>query len=152
MGYYNFVSPIINEVKRFALTGDQGLDYGCGHTPVLSEHLKTEGYKMEVYDPIFHNDIHVLEKTYHFIVCCEVMEHFFSPFSEFKGLYKMLLPNGKLICKTDLYDKDIDFKGWYYKNDPSHVFIYQPKTIGYIKENCQFRDVKIKDRVITFSK
>ena len=151
-GYYKFVSPIINEVKHFTLEGDHGLDYGCGHTPVLSEHLKKVGYKMSVYDPIFYNEKEVLEKQYDFIVCCEVMEHFFSPLTEFLNLKHLLRPKGKLICKTDVFDKTKNFKDWYYKNDPSHVFIYQAKTIAIIKEMCQFEDVKIKDRLITFSK
>lgn len=151
-GYYKFVSPIINAVKQFALKDSYGLDFGCGHTPVLSEHLKNEGYQMSVYDAIFYREKAVLEKQYDFIVCCEVMEHFFSPLSEFLKLQHLLLPDGKLICKTDLFDKTSNFKDWYYKNDPSHVFIYQTKTIEIIKEMCQFEDVKIKDRLITFSK
>ena len=80
------------------------------------------------------------------------MEHFYHPLTEFKKLYKSLLPGGKLICKTHLFEKEIDFESWYYKNDPSHVFIYQDKTIEWIKGFCDFKDAEISDRVITFSK
>jgi Zn-finger nucleic acid-binding protein len=152
MGYLKFVSPIIKQVQHYFGEGARGLDYGCGHTPVLSEHLKKEAYTMSYFDPLFFNDISVINKQYEFIVCCEVMEHFYHPLTEFKKLYKSLLPGGKLICKTHLFEKEIDFESWYYKNDPSHVFIYQDKTIEWIKEFCDFKDAEISDRVITFSK
>ena len=45
---------------------------------------------------------------------------------------------------TDLYDESIGFHKWYYKNDPTHVFIYQKKTIEWIKNNIGFSDVKIE--------
>lgn len=151
-GYYKFVSPIIKEVKTHFSKGISGLDYGCGHTPVLSEHLKREHYKMAIYDPVFFKEASVLKKKYEFIVCCEVMEHFYDPFFEFKQLYELLRPNGKLICKTHLYENKIAFDKWYYKNDPSHVFIYQVKTLIWIKNNFRFDDVKIDGRLITFSK
>ncbi len=151
-GYYKFVSPIIKEVKNHFSKGNVGLDYGCGHTPVLSEHLKREHYKMAVYDAVFFNEASVLKTKYDFIVCCEVMEHFYDPSFEFKQLYELLRPNGKLICKTHLYEHKIEFDKWYYKNDPSHVFIYQLETLIWIKDHFQFNDVKIDGRLITFSK
>ena len=151
-GYYKFVSPIIEEVKNHFSKGISGLDYGCGHTPVLSEHLKKEHYKMTVYDPVFFKEASVLKKKYNFIVCCEVMEHFYDPSFEFKQLYELLRPNGKLICKTHLYENKMKFEEWYYKNDPSHVFIYQVKTLIWIKNHFRFDDVKIDGRLITFSK
>ena len=151
-GYYKFVSPIIKEVKNHFPKGNSGLDYGCGHTPVLSEHLIREHYEMVVYDAVFFNEASVLKKKYDFIVCCEVMEHFYDPSFEFKQLYKLLRPNGKLICKTHPYDNKIVFDKWYYKNDPSHVFIYQAGTLIWIKDHFRFNDVKIDGRLITFSK
>ena len=151
-GYYKFVTPIIKEVKNYFSKGHTGLDYGCGHTPVLSEHLKREHYKMAVYDAVFFNEASVLKKKYDFIVCCEVMEHFYDPSFEFKQLYNLLLNDGKLICKTHVYEDKIAFDKWYYKNDPSHVFIYQAETLIWIKDHFQFNDVKIDGRLITFSK
>lgn len=151
-GYYKFVSPIIKEVKNHFPKGNEGLDYGCGHTPVLSEFLAREHYEMAVYDAVFFNEASVLKKKYDFIVCCEVMEHFYDPSFEFKQLYELLLANGKLICKTHLYENKIEFDKWYYKNDPSHVFIYQVETLIWIKEHFGFNNVKIDGRLITFSK
>lgn len=151
-GYYNFVLPIINQVKLHISKGGQGLDFGCGHVPILSNYLKMEGYKMSVFDPIFYKDDSLLNREYDFIVCCEVMEHFFQPSQEFKALFKSLRPQGKLICKTHLFEKGMNFDTWYYKDDPSHVFIYQAETVHWIKNNYLLKDFKINDRVITFTK
>lgn len=151
-GYHNFVLPIIKEVKNHFKSGKCGLDYGCGHTPVLSRLLSLENYDMEVYDAIFFNETTVLDKKYNFIVCCEVMEHFYQPRLEFKRLFELLLPGGKLICKTHIYEKGMNFDAWYYKNDPSHVFIYQKETIGWIKDHFKCSGLEINKRLITFSK
>ena len=51
-----------------------------------------------------------------------------------------------------MFEKGMDFDTWYYKNDPSHVFIYQAETVHWIKNNYLLKDVKINDRVITFTK
>jgi 2-polyprenyl-3-methyl-5-hydroxy-6-metoxy-1,4-benzoquinol methylase len=89
---------------------------------------------------------------YDFIVCCEVIEHFYHPSQEFQNLFQTLRAKGKLICKTHLFEEGIDFDTWYYKNDPSHVFIYQAETMLWIKNNYLLKDVKINKRVITFTK
>lgn len=151
-GYYQFISPIIDEVVSSFPVDSLGLDFGCGHTPVLSRHLSNEGFKMVEYDPIFFNYKSALKNKYNFIVACEVVEHFYNPFDEFKRLHDLLKPEGTLICKTHPFEKKIDFASWYYKNDPSHVFIYQRKTFEWIKEFLEFKNVKINDRTIIFSK
>lgn len=151
-GYHHFVLPIINKVKAHFESGKCGLDYGCGHTPVLSRLLSDENYNMEIFDAIFFNEKAVFDKKYHFIVCCEVMEHFYKPCREFKGLFELLLSGGKLICKTHLYEKGMDFDAWYYKNDPSHVFIYQKQTLEWIKDHFKCSGLEINKRLITFSK
>jgi hypothetical protein len=64
----------------------------------------------------------------------------------------MLLPEGKIYCMTDLYNPSIEFNNWYYKNDITHVFIYQEKTIHYITERFQFSDLKIDGRLIRWTR
>jgi 2-polyprenyl-3-methyl-5-hydroxy-6-metoxy-1,4-benzoquinol methylase len=46
--------------------------------------LEDDGYKIKQFDPFFHNDIAVLRRSYDYIVCCEVIEHFHSPSKEFE--------------------------------------------------------------------
>ncbi len=52
---------------------------------------------------------------------------------------------------TDIYNKSIDFHSWYYKNDNTHVFIYQKETFDWIKEHYGFSKVEIEGRLITLS-
>ena len=151
LGYIKFAEPIISTVNIHFNKKQKGLDFGAGHTPVISEILKNDGYQMEIYDPLFFNNKEVLNKKYDFITCCEVIEHFYIPNKEFELLYSLLKPNGKLICMTYIYDKSLDFENWFYKNDPTHVFLYQKETILWIKDYYNFKNVKIENRLITFS-
>jgi SAM-dependent methyltransferase len=149
-GYQRFVAPIIQAVLNSCSSDDQGLDFGAGTGPVISQLLQNHGYQIQQYDPFFHNYPELINRTYDYIVCCEVMEHFHHPDREFRLLRKLLKPNGYLFCMTHLYEPDIDFGKWYYKNDPTHVFIYQRKTLHRIKDQFGFSSLQIDRRLIRF--
>lgn len=149
--YQNFVAPIVNEVKKnYNPRVHTGLDFGAGTGPVISKLLNDLKYQVIAYDPYFLPFPEVLRRKYDFIVCCEVMEHFKYPAQEFKLLRSLLNPGGKLFCMTHIYDYGISFGEWYYKNDPTHIFIYQKETIGYIKDDFNFQEAIVEDRLITF--
>ena len=148
--YQQFVSPITNAVQRDYPTRSIGLDFGSGPGPVISKVLQDKGYTLKQFDPFFNNVPEVLEDKYDYIVCCEVIEHFHSPAKEFELLRSMLKPNGHLYCMTHLYSDDIDFNAWYYKNDPTHVFFYNPKSLQLIKNKNEFSSLLIEDRLITY--
>lgn len=148
--YQNFVSPIIAAVKNFYSTDSLGLDFGAGTGPVVSKILDDNGYTIKQYDPLFHNDTNVLKLKYDYIVCCEVIEHFHYPRKEFDLLKKLLKPKGHLYCMTHLYSREIDFSNWYYKNDNTHVFIYQPETLMKIKDIYNFFSLTKEGRLATF--
>lgn len=150
--YQNFVSPITSGILKDFTSKNIGLDYGCGTGPVAAKELEKKGYTVKLYDPFFHPDPAVLKKTYDFIICCEVMEHFFEPRQEFSNLSLLLNPGGKLYCKTSLYSEEVDFKSWYYKNDPTHVFFYTKRSLEWIKNNLEFNEVEIFPNLIVFSK
>lgn len=151
LGYIKFAGPIITTVKKLCNTNHKGLDFGAGHTPVISEILKADHYQIEVYDPLFYDDQSLLNKQYDFITSCEVIEHFYDPIKEFTLLSKLLKTGGKLICMTMIYDESIDFGSWFYKNEPTHVFIYQKETFLWIKQHFGYKNVKIDSRLIVFS-
>jgi len=149
-GYQNFVSPITTAILNDFTPAHTGLDFGAGTAPVISKILQDHQFQIKQYDPFFHNYPEHLKHQYDYIACCEVMEHFYHPFREFKLLKSLLRPGGKLYCMTDLYDKSIDFHAWYYKNDQTHVFIYHRETIHWIRDTFQFPDYRIKGRLIVF--
>ncbi len=147
-GYRAFVSPIVDAVMKSFTTDSLGLDFGSGTGPATSKMLQENGYVIKQYDPFFQNDVNVLNLKYDYIVSCEVIEHFHNPAKEFKLLKSLLRPNGHLFCMTLIYDESIDFSDWYYKNDPTHVFFYQEKTLEWVKENFGFSGLSIEGRLI----
>lgn len=151
LGYIKFASPIISTVKKYFNTKHKGLDFGAGHTPVISELLKLDDYQVDIYDPLFFKNELPLKNKYDFITSCEVIEHFYNPLKEFTLLFNLLKPQGKLILMTYIYDKTIDFEKWFYKNDPTHVFIYQKETFRWIKNYFNYKNVKVENRLIMFS-
>lgn len=151
IGYQNFTSPITEAVLRDFSKENSGLDFGSGPGSVISKVLKDKHYTVQEYDPFFNPAENLLRQKYDYIVCCEVMEHFYQPYKEFKLLRSLLKNKGKLYCMTHLYDPSIDFEKWYYKNDATHVFIYQAETIQYIQKEFGFSKVEIENRLITFS-
>jgi SAM-dependent methyltransferase len=150
--YQQFTSPIWTYIlKQF--TADQlGLDFGSGTGPVITKMLLEKGYKVALYDPYFAPDTSALENKYNYIFSCEVVEHFHSPNKEFNKLFDMLLPGGELILMTHLYHESIPFKNWYYRKDPTHVFIYRKETMTYIAKTYAAKVKYMDTRMVVLCK
>lgn len=149
--YQKSVEPAVNLIKCNFDISHKGLDFGAGTGPVITKLLRDCGYKIDLYDPFFHNDPVMLEKTYDYIVACEVIEHFMKPDKEFKLLKSLLNKNGKLICKTSIFSPDIDFEKWKYKDDATHVIFYQEDTLEWIKNRYNFSSLTIIGQIIIFN-
>lgn len=149
-GYIEFTSPIVEHIKSNLSPDQLGLDYGSGTGPVITHHLRKDAYQIRTYDPFFDPDSDALNQSYDYIFCCEVIEHFHEPAQEFRFLKNALKPTSQLICMTDIYDSSIDFENWYYKNDQTHVFFYSKKTLRWIKQNFDFSNLTIDNRLIVF--
>ncbi len=151
-GYQNFVSPIVAAINNDYNASHIGLDFGSGSGPVITSLLLEKGYKVITYDPYFDSNNTALKNKYDYIICCEVMEHFYYPFKEFKLLSTLLNSKGTLYCKTNLYNQTIDFGSWWYKNDPTHVFFYTNDSLHWIKNRFKFKTLEIKENLIIFRK
>jgi 2-polyprenyl-3-methyl-5-hydroxy-6-metoxy-1,4-benzoquinol methylase len=150
--YQNFVSPIVNAVLQDFTSEAKGLDFGSGTGPVIAKMLKDKGYQVQNFDLFFANEVSLLNQKYDYVSCCEVMEHFHQPYKEFELLKSLLLPKGKLYCKTEVFNNQKPFENWYYKDDFTHVFIYQHKTLEWIKTKFHFSNLVIKEKLIVFEK
>jgi hypothetical protein len=152
-GYQKFVSPAVSFImENFLPAKHRGLDFGAGTGPVISRMLEGAGFEISKYDPFFHPNRECLGSRYDFIVCCEVAEHFQRPYDEFSLLSGLLHKKGRLVCMTSLYNKGLPFDNWYYKNDPTHVFIYQRETFEWIMDKLKFADLQISGNLIVLSK
>ncbi len=150
--YQIFTSPITHAILQKQSPNDLGLDYGCGNAPVISKQLMDKGYNVKLYDPFFYYNEDYLNFSYDYIFSCEVFEHFHSPKQEIEKLLSILKPNGYLYIMTHLYHSDIDFKNWYYRRDPTHVFIFTIKTIEYISEKFSLNIQSLTERLIIMKK
>lgn len=151
LGYRNFVSPITEAILAEQSKESIGLDFGSGTGSVVSVVLKENNYNISEYDPFFANNKTLLETKYDYIACSEVVEHFKNPRIEFFLLKTLLKPGGKIYIMTDFYKENIDFKSWYYRKDPTHVFIYTPTTFEYIKKKFKFSNLEISGRLVVIN-
>lgn len=148
--YQNFLSPITNSVLNDKPKSSVGLDFGCGKDSAIIKVLSDNDYEIHGYDLFYLDDKSLLENKYDYIASSEVIEHFQEPNKEFTLLKSLLKDDGSLYLMTDIYDENIDFDKWYYKNDPTHIFMYQRKTFKWIKEEFEFSRVEIDGRLIRF--
>ena len=130
--YRNFLNRMIEPLIPFLRTRAVGLDYGCGPGPTVSVMLEEHDFVVFNYDPYFYPKKELLETTYDFVTCTEVVEHFYSPGKDFESLFLLIKEEGTLGIMTQLYDDSIDFESWYYKNDETHVSFYTRKTFQHL--------------------
>lgn len=147
--YRRFLNKVKDPLQHLLSPGQVGLDYGCGSGPALADMFRSNGFKIDLYDPFFFPDKTVFGKQYDFITCTETVEHFYRPFEEFRVIGKLLKPNGKLGLMTCFSTSDEEFENWHYRRDPTHVVFYKERTFQVISEqnNWQF-EVPAKDVVI----
>ena len=128
-GYRRFLSKLAGPLVEKLSPGACGLDYGCGPGPALSLMMEEQGFSANRYDPFFHPDTTVLSKSYDFITCTEVIEHFHHPATEFKRLDRLLKPGGWLALMTCFQTEDSRFELWHYRREPTHVVFYREDTL-----------------------
>ncbi|HDP24476.1 MAG TPA: class I SAM-dependent methyltransferase [Deltaproteobacteria bacterium] len=127
-GYRSFLSRLAEPLLERLDPGQEGLDYGCGPGPALACMLVEAGHRVHLYDPFFHPDGCTLERSYDFITCTEVVEHFHNPAREFITLQRLLKPGGWLGIMTCFQTDDASFPNWHYRREPTHVVFYREET------------------------
>lgn len=145
-GYRKFVSKLVEPLASRLEAGAVGLDYGCGTGPVAAAMLRERGFGVELFDPFFAPDESPLARTYDFILCSEVVEHFHWPAEEFDKLEQLLRSGGTLAIMTCFQAGDEAFASWHYRRDPTHVAFYREETLRHVAAqrgwNC---DIPVKD-------
>lgn len=147
-GYQAFLNQLLKPLISKLKTGSKGLDYGSGPGPGISKMLKEKKFNVENYDPIYSDSSELLEKSYDFITCTEVVEHFRNPIDDWKQLTGLLKPNGLLGIMTNLTDDCTDFKNWHYRRDDTHISFYSKKTIIWIADKFNLEASFPSKRVI----
>lgn len=150
--YQKFTSPITQTILINHNKTQLGLDFGCGTGPVISKQLHDNNFKVVLYDPFFAPNESYKNYRYDYILSCEVFEHLHNPKKEIETLISLLKPDGRLYIMTHLFDDQEDFTTWYYRNDPTHVFIYTEKTMRYIASTYQLDLEVLSERLVIFKK
>ena len=138
VGYVNFCNKLVNPLVPF-LPKNQGkfqaLDFGSGPGPTLCHLLSKHGGEVQNFDLYFCNEPEVL-KSHHYdvVTSTEVVEHFKEPQKNWELLISLVKPGGILAIMTEFYHRDIDYRKWWYKNDPTHVIFYTRETMNFVAQ------------------
>jgi 2-polyprenyl-3-methyl-5-hydroxy-6-metoxy-1,4-benzoquinol methylase len=130
--YRAFLARLTEPLLPHLRPGMVGLDYGCGPGPAIAPMLAPHGLAVVGYDPFFRRDGAALARSYDFITCTEVVEHFHAPGRELARLDRLLRPGGVLGVMTLMLEDDAGFARWWYRRDPTHVSFYRPETMAWI--------------------
>jgi len=91
------------------------------------------------------------------VLCLEVAEHFENPWEGFSGLAQSCTVDGYVAIGTlpipDSIVSNMDFKGWWYKDDKTHVSFYTEKAMVECGKTCGLRYMgKASPRIFIFKK
>lgn len=152
-GYLDFLSRVVTPLKPFLPRKFNALDFGCGPGPTLCLLLEEVGGTVENYDPIFFPDAHLLiPESYDVVTSTEVVEHFKTPRQDWETLVDLVKDGGLLAIMTQFYSPEIDYKKWWYKNDPTHITFYQNSTFNYIAETFDLKIIYNDNKSIVIFK
>jgi hypothetical protein len=140
-GYLRFLGHLWEAMRPLLRPGMRGLDYGCGPVPVLARLVRAAGFACEAYDPLFpeasseEGGPDVPAKSYDFVLCSEVVEHFREVEEEWIRLAGRLPRGGLLGVMTGLWKDPADFRSWPYTSDPTHLCFYHARTLEWIAKH-----------------
>jgi hypothetical protein len=138
-GYIDFLNKLAIPLKDFVKNEDSHLDYGCGPYSQLSKILEPVVASSEVFDPLFFPSKEIVKEQYDVVTCTEVAEHFKYAAVDWEQLLSTVKPLGILGIMTQFYKDEINYKEWWYKNDPTHVVFYRQETLDYLTKKYQLK-------------
>lgn len=148
-GYRAHLVRLLEPVLERASSDGVGLDFGCGPSLSIEVLARERGVECLSYDPHFFPGTEKLrERSYDFITCSEVVEHFSDPLAEFSRLVSLLKPGGILGVMTHLVPQD--FSEWWYHRDPTHVVFYSERTFQWLSSNIGCPLLYSVDGVVLF--
>ncbi len=150
--YRNFLNQLLVPLVHNIPVNSYGLDFGSGPGPTLSLMLQERGYKVDLYDKFYAQDETVFQNHYDFVTATEVFEHLSQPMKELRRLVEIIKEGGILAIMTELTTPKLDFKSWYYKNDPSHICFFSNKTFAYLAHHLGLKIVDFSNRAIILKK
>jgi hypothetical protein len=138
-GYIDFLNKLGTPLRSFLKPEDHLLDYGCGPFSQLAKNLESDVLTTSFYDPLFFPNENIKNKQFDVVTCTEVVEHFKAVSQDWDQLVATVKPKGILGIMTQFYHDDINFKDWWYKNDPTHIVFYREETLAFLAKKYQMK-------------
>ncbi|MCE8422831.1 MAG: class I SAM-dependent methyltransferase [Candidatus Methanoperedens sp.] len=135
-GYVRMFMEKIAAIHEICPDVHSVLDYGCGPGPVLCELMKRDGFNCDIFDPNFFPDFPKI--TYDLVISTETFEHFRNIKAELNKIKLLLRSRGYLAIMTSFHDQVVDFDGWWYRSDPTHISFFGMHTFTWIADNFGF--------------
>lgn len=151
-GYRQFLSRSLNQVIKHIAPPAQGLDFGCGPGPALIKMAEEAGYQMQAYDKFYADYPEVLNQSYDFITCTEVVEHLADPLPILDQLWSITRPGGVLVIQTKRVLDDARFCNWHYRNDPTHISFFSETSFRWLAQRWQTQIEFPHNDVVIFKK
>ncbi|GAA6168510.1 class I SAM-dependent methyltransferase [Sessilibacter corallicola] len=149
-GYRQFLSRMLTPVLGVISDHSVGMDFGCGPAPVLASMFRDYGHDVSIYDKYYFSDESVFDKKYDFVVTTEVIEHLADPWHQLLKIKRCIKPNGILGVMTKRWLSAERFRGWHYKNDPTHIVFFHEQTFRYLANQWQVNVEFIGSDVVLF--
>lgn len=150
-GYRRFLSKVTEPLKAKLSPGACGLDFGSGPAAALVALMGEAGHEMARFDPLFAPDDGSLARTYDFITCTEVVEHFKDPAADWALLFSLVRRGGTLAVMTEWYRGQSPLSSWRYARDPTHCAFYSRAALSRIGERHEAELEFPSDNVCFFS-
>lgn len=147
--YLDFLDRLATPLAQRLEPGARGLDYGCGPVPAMALLLERRGFPTASWDPHFRPEASLLDATYDFVACSEVLEHIPAPREALDTFARLLRRGGLLGIMTQFRDEARSFDSWWYRRDPTHVCLYSPETMRWIARDLRW-DVELLPNGVTF--
>lgn len=151
-GYIDFLDRCLVPTMEYLEKGMHGLDFGCGPYPMLAELMGERGFPMDYFDPYFFPETAHLKENYTFVTATEVVEHFNDPTLSWRQLVNKVAPGGILSIMTSILYSGIEFEGWHYRRDETHVCFYSPKTVSWLAQAFGLDILSFPKNVVIFRK
>lgn len=147
--YLDFLDRLAAPLAQRLAAGARGLDFGCGPVPAMALLLQRRGFHTASWDPHFHAEASLLDATYDFVACSEVLEHIAAPRDALDTFARLLQRGGLLGIMTQFRDETRPFESWWYRRDPTHVCLYSPQTMQWIARTMKW-EAELLPQGVTF--
>jgi 2-polyprenyl-3-methyl-5-hydroxy-6-metoxy-1,4-benzoquinol methylase len=136
------VEGLLGVIQRYRMPVGRVLDFGSGSGEITKEFQRRD-IDATPLEPMVHGYLKDQNYPHKFdvVVGVEVIEHLPNLSQELKEIDRFLADDGIMLFTTILTNSFIDsanavdvFKGWWYKDDPTHVSFFSNKSIFKLAE------------------